>query len=762
MHEMCRERKMSERTINEWADFWRNDIGVNVIPANTKYKKPIVAWTEWQDKAIPLEIHEQWKREDKFKNGMAVIAGMVWHNDLKRGLYLGAIDCDNRLGIEEMAPSGMDRIATKTLVEMHMDDTSKCHVYFYTHQPMPKKSSDVLNATQASQIQRNTLPALEVKGDGKHGIMYVTPSVHKNGTRYEILGVEEPMLFDNAVTVVNEVCKKYGVGYLDNVKNGSANSSLVPMDEVLNDTSTVQEGSNRHLALLRYADHVWKVSPSTITDQLIFDMVMAKNNLMCKPPLSGTDVSALVKQAKEQVEKWNQAENNDAMTRKAKAKTHAEYADDIMQLYDFATMDDTDETLYYNEGVYIFGGEIQIKKQCEQEIYNCKREDVGEIIAAIKRRTYHSRNEFDSDMKMINLKNCWVNIETGETASHTSKILSRIQLPIFYDPSKVPIKFNRFLRQCHNNPKDVYTIYEEFASILIKSPKFQKAFMHIGQGANGKSVYLNLIKHLIGGENISNVSIQTLETNRFAPAELDSKMANIYADISSEELKLSGTFKNAVSGDPIMVEKKNKDPFQLINYAKMFFSTNQIPIVYDQTDGFFRRWILVDWLQVFDDRTANIHLLSELTTEEEKSGIFNMLICFARKLEARGHFKYTGSTEHVREMWKKKSDSVGGFLETCVIYESNLHVIKTRLYDAYLKYCAEHKLSPLTSPKFNYYLKQNSILEDDGKPIQQAMSDKSWAYLGHDVKLKTVRVWTGGMLKTDDVIDKKLKDFDSK
>ena len=125
------------RTINEWADFWRYEIGVNVIPANTKYKKPIVAWTEWQDRAIPKELHEQWKREKQFDNCMAIVAGKVWHNSLKAGLYLCAIDCDNKKAIEEIMPNGVTSYAEKTLIELHPDDSTKCHIYFYTNNPLP-------------------------------------------------------------------------------------------------------------------------------------------------------------------------------------------------------------------------------------------------------------------------------------------------------------------------------------------------------------------------------------------------------------------------------------------------------------------------------------------------------------------------------------------------------------------------------------------------------------------------------------------------
>ena len=40
--------------LNDWADFWYSEIGVNVIPANTKDKKTFENWIKWQDQSILL------------------------------------------------------------------------------------------------------------------------------------------------------------------------------------------------------------------------------------------------------------------------------------------------------------------------------------------------------------------------------------------------------------------------------------------------------------------------------------------------------------------------------------------------------------------------------------------------------------------------------------------------------------------------------------------------------------------------------------
>src|SRR5215210_3827643 len=125
---------------NAWADFWRYDIGTNVIAADTREKKPLVSWSEWQSKPIPEEVHNEWKATEAFNKGMAVILGKVWHNKDKFGLYLNGIDADNLKAIEELCTRNggsisLNELAQWTLVEQHPDDTDRVHIYVYSHKP---------------------------------------------------------------------------------------------------------------------------------------------------------------------------------------------------------------------------------------------------------------------------------------------------------------------------------------------------------------------------------------------------------------------------------------------------------------------------------------------------------------------------------------------------------------------------------------------------------------------------------------------------
>jgi hypothetical protein len=132
-------------SINESADFWRYDIGVNVIPADTKNKSTSIRWSEYQDKPVSKLQHEQWKREGIFNKGIAVIPGKVWYREDKKGLYFICLDADKRKAIDEISTRGgntisLQELSQKFLVEQHKDNPDKAHIYFYSPIPFPKKS----------------------------------------------------------------------------------------------------------------------------------------------------------------------------------------------------------------------------------------------------------------------------------------------------------------------------------------------------------------------------------------------------------------------------------------------------------------------------------------------------------------------------------------------------------------------------------------------------------------------------------------------
>jgi hypothetical protein len=275
------------KTINDFADYWRDDIGVNVIPANTRKKETYESWKEWQDKPIPTELHDEWKASGAFNNGIAIVAGKVWHNPYKADLYLNGIDLDNQKAIEEVCNRNgntitLSQLSQWTLVEQHLDDPTKAHVLLYARKPFPKKSSD--NHSLSDKLSSDEIPAIEIKGLGSHGILFVSPSIHQNGHPYQIIGTKEPNIVDDFVQHIDNICRKYSIPYLDVADNGNG-KALTPIQHLFKPDFTIFEGHNRHEDLMRIMESLIARNSGILSLEEIKPLAQQWNQKHCSPPL---------------------------------------------------------------------------------------------------------------------------------------------------------------------------------------------------------------------------------------------------------------------------------------------------------------------------------------------------------------------------------------------------------------------------------------------------------------------------------------------
>lgn len=303
-----------DSSFNEWADFWRYECGLNVFGVDTrsKGKGGCEKWSLWQDKGISDGEHEDKRRRNAFANGMALMAGKVWHRPDLEGYHLCFIDLDNQKAIEQVCAifgtKDIDGLAKMTIVEQHLDNRFKAHVYFYTKHLLKKKSSDATRYLK-DKLDSNEIPAIEVKCQSD-GLAFCTPSPHQNGYNYEIIGVKEIGIFDGKKIEdkLYEIYEKYGLVVGDSKdKNGPTNK--IPMDELLKPDYIIEEGHNRHEAVLRVIDHYYlKYRESKSLDE-IYDVSWKWNLNHCNPPLSQSDFEGQFSNGIKFVDKTNVTNN---------------------------------------------------------------------------------------------------------------------------------------------------------------------------------------------------------------------------------------------------------------------------------------------------------------------------------------------------------------------------------------------------------------------------------------------------------------------
>jgi putative DNA primase/helicase len=296
-----------------------------------------------------------------------------------------------------------------------------------------------------------------------------------------------------------------------------------------------------------------------------------------------------------------------------------------------------------------------------------------------------------------------LDVRTRELKPHTPKFLSTIRIPVTYDPNAACPRITQFFSEVLQ-PQDVPVIEELFGYCLIPDYSIQRAFLFVGDGANGKSTLLNLLKTFIGQDNVSNVPWHALELDRFAKSALEGKLVNMFADIPSQGLSFTGSFKMLTGGDSIGTEKKFRDYFSFINFARLVFSSNKPPKIYQEDSyAFWRRWVILSFPHQFTGENEDKRLLAKLTTGEELSGLLNIALDGLDRLLKNQGYSYAKSVEETTEIYLRVSDPVYAFVQDCCELDSEASIAKEALYDVFKGYC-KLKSTPLI--KANAFARQ--------------------------------------------------------
>jgi len=346
---------------------------------------------------------------------------------------------------------------------------------------------------------------------------------------------------------------------------------------------------------------------------------------------------------------------------------------------------------YIYDGKRYIEGEKLIEKRAMELLWaagypeNKKiKHHVSEVMEIISSRCMIKEFPFNKLTNFIPVKNgvLWVKDDGSVMLLPHSPVFGfQYVLPVKYDPSADCPKVKAFLRSLVNDDDSLEILYEIPASCMTRTTRFQFAYFLYGSGSNGKSTYLNLVERLLGEHNVSHISLQDLCHSRFRAAGLIGKLANIFSDLSSKMLRDTGMFKALTGEDSITIERKFKDPiYNYRNTARLIFSANEFPRTVDETDAFWRRWIIVHFPNKF---RPNPRLLDEITTPDELSGFLNEVL---KRLPKILECNPTINKDAKRE-WIRSTDSVRAFLEDCTVEDKDSFVCKEDLYNAYVEYC---------------------------------------------------------------------------
>ncbi len=415
--------------------------------------------------------------------------------------------------------------------------------------------------------------------------------------------------------------------------------------------------------------------------------------------------------------------------------------------------DEKSEVWIYKEGIYVPQAKTHIREYCREILTSTFTTQLcNDVISKIEADTFIDQEEFfkEEDLNLIAIKEGILKIKEKTQIEFSPKYRFFNKIPISFDTTKECKEIKKFFESLFKDKKESLVIQEIFGFLLHRDYFLEKAFMFNGNGRNGKSKTLMLMKKFIGIDNCTEIPLDEFEKDNFALGELHKKSANLCGDISKTALNDTGKLKKLTGRDLISAARKFKTRIKFENYAKMIFAANEIPVTYDLTEAFFNRWIILDFPYRFltnkeikelkekekiNTKLQDPYIIEKIATEEEMSGLLNWALEGLERIRKNKTFSFSPSTEETKLLWQRRSNSFNGFCLDLLKENYEGRITKAELRRVYCIYC-----------------KQKNVRQSSDKAIKNILaqtfgiSEERWRCDGTQITY-----WNGIMFKSGKV-----------
>lgn len=318
--------------------------------------------------------------------------------------------------------------------------------------------------------------------------------------------------------------------------------------------------------------------------------------------------------------------------------------------------------------------------------YQFKEELLKQFIASA-----HLERAPGEEMVLINLGNGTLELNGAPRLRPFSERDFMIyQLPYEYDPGATAPKFMAYLEEVLPDVAAQRILAEFLGYVFIRNStlKLEKALLLYGPGANGKSVMFEIVRALLGNENLSSYSLSSLTNESgYYRAEIANKLVNYASEINGN--LEAARFKALVSGEPIEARRPYGQAFILTDYARLIFNTNELPRDVEHSLAYFRRFLIIPFSVTIPEERQDKELAKRII-ETELPGVFNWMLAGLQRVLLQRTFSPCDIADRELADFRKQSDSVATFMDENGLQPHPMDVKPLKsLYSDYRAYCLD-------------------------------------------------------------------------
>lgn len=319
---------------------------------------------------------------------------------------------------------------------------------------------------------------------------------------------------------------------------------------------------------------------------------------------------------------------------------------------------------------------------------------------------FDSLNDYPA--QWICFKNGMYDAISGKMIPHNPKYKAVNQIPHKYEPSAVYKGKNiddylDFI--CDEDSKEMLLQFMGYC--LTKDVGQQKFLVLNGEGGTGKSTVIRLMEALTGSNNVSNISLTDL-SQRFASFGLMGKLLNSCADLEIQALEDTSIIKKILGEDTLRAEQKGKDAVSFKSYAKLVFSTNELPLVKsEKTDGFYRRLLVLTMNK--KPLQKNPNLFNDLSNEIDY--LLHLAVQALERMYKQRIITVSKASELAVLQLRADSDTTEAFLQEYCKEDVKGRIERTAIYNKYIAFCDDTERQSLTKNNFYKAMRVKGYLE---------------------------------------------------
>lgn len=368
----------------------------------------------------------------------------------------------------------------------------------------------------------------------------------------------------------------------------------------------------------------------------------------------------------------------------------------------------------YHDGIYKNGTKF-IEAEMIKHIPGLNRSKRAEVLTYLDLLV--GGNTPMSDAKYIAFKNGILNIETNEFMDFSPEYVITNKIDFDYTPGAYSEVADRTLNRLACEDPDIRRLLEEVIGYtLYRRNELRKAFIMIGDKANGKSTYLDMIKTMLGEANTCALDLKELG-DRFKTAEMFGKLANIGDDIGDEFIANPAIFKKLVSGDRLNAEKKGQDPFDFNNYSKMLFSANNIPRIKDKSGAVISRLVIIPFNATFtaNDPDFDPYIKYKLRKSDSMEYLIQLGLEGLKRVLTNRKFSTSEKVQKELEEYEENNNPILLFFKEDPKIENEP---TASVYKKYSEFCLANSFTPMSNIEFSKQIKKRYGLEIVSRSIK--------------------------------------------